>query len=93
MMHAMVVGVAVLGLVAGSPALASEALARDKGCLACHKATGKADGPSIKDIAAKYKGRTDGVDSMAANIKAGKGHPPSTASETDLRAIVAWMLK
>ncbi len=84
---------AVLVLTAASPALSSEALAKDKGCLACHHPTEKKVAPSNKDLAAKYKGKAGAVDTVAANIKAGKGHPPAEASETDLKAIVGWMLK
>lgn len=85
--------VAVLGLMASGSASASEALAKENGCVTCHDATKKKMGPAVKDIAAKYKGKDGAVDSVVANIKAGKGHPESKASDANLKAIVGWMLK
>ena len=84
---------AATALLIGGPALASEQLAKDNGCSTCHDATKKKMGPSIKDIAAKYKGNAGAADTLVANLKSGKGHPESKASEADLKAIVGWMLK
>jgi cytochrome c len=86
-------GLVAAGMIVAGPALASEQLAKDNGCMTCHDATKKKMAPSNKDLAAKYKGQADAVDKIVANIKAGKGHPPSKASEADLKAITAWMLK
>lgn len=86
-------GIAVAGLALGGPALASEQLSKDNGCATCHDATKKKMGPSVKDIAAKYKGNAGAVDTIVANLKAGKGHPQAKASDADLKAIVAWMIK
>ncbi len=93
MRYVMTASLVALAWATTNPALASEVLARDNGCLVCHDATKKTMGPSIKDIAAKYKGKTGAVETIAANIKAGKGHPESKASDADLKAIVGWMLK
>ncbi|WP_457622098.1 c-type cytochrome [Persephonella sp.] len=50
-----VVGLAV---VAGSAMAADGAgIFKSKGCGACHKPTAKSVGPSLKDIAAAYKGK------------------------------------
>ena len=46
-------------LTIGAPAFASQQLAKDKNCLACHAIDKKLVGPSYKDIAAKYKGRQE----------------------------------
>jgi cytochrome c len=85
-------GVACAALLIGGPALASEQLSKDNGCATCHDATKKKMGPS-KTIAEKYKGNAGAVDTLVANLKAGKGHPQSKAADADLRAIVSWMLK
>ena len=50
-----------------SPVLASEMLAKDNGCLACHDATKKTVGPSIKDMAAKYKGKTGAAETIVVS--------------------------
>jgi cytochrome c len=80
-------------LVVAGPALASEELSKANGCTTCHDATKKKMGPSVKDISAKFKGNAGAADTIVANLKAGKGHPASKASDADLKAIVAWMLK
>ncbi len=90
----MTLGLVAAGLVLSAPAFASEELAKSNGCTTCHDATKKKMGTSIKDIAAKYKGNAGATDMLVANLKAGKGgHPEVKASDADLKAIVAWMLK
>lgn len=49
-------------------AAAAEALAKKSGCLKCHSVDKKRDGPSFKDIAAKYKGKADGTAKVKAQI-------------------------
>lgn len=88
-----VAAVVAAGMFVAGPALASEKLAKDSGCMTCHDATKKKMAPSNKDLAAKHKGKADAVNTITANILAGKGHPPSKVSEADVKAIVAWMLK
>lgn len=85
-------GLVAAGLLAG-PALASEELAKANGCATCHDATKKKMAPANKDLAAKYKGNAAAVDTVVANLKAGKGHPGVKANDADLKTIVAWMLK
>lgn len=89
----MTIGMLTVGLLIAGPGLASEDLAKANGCASCHDATRKKMGPSVKDISAKHKGNAGAVDMLVANIKAGKGHPESKASDADLKAIVGWMLK
>ena len=90
----MTLGLVAAGLVVAGPVLASEELAKANGCTTCHDATKKKMGPSVKDIAAKYKGNAGAADTLVANLKAGKGgHPEVKASDADLKAIVGWMLK
>jgi cytochrome c551/c552 len=50
--------IAVAGIAASGMANAQEALAKSSGCMNCHDMTAKKMGPSFKDIAAKYKGKS-----------------------------------
>ena len=80
------------GLALAGPASASEDLAQKSGCTKCHATAAKKIGPSVKEIAAKFKGKAGSAAALVAKVKAGKEHPPSKASEDDLKKIVAWML-
>ncbi len=66
------------------------ALAQKSGCMTCHALDAKKMGPSFKDAAAKFKGKTD-ADVVAA-IKASKPHASSKASDDDLKAVSKWIL-
>ena len=76
------------------------AMARDKGCLACHGVDKKIVGPALTDIAAKYKGDAGAADALAAKVKTGgKGvwgpipMPPNAAlSDDELKKLVSWVL-
>ncbi|MDD3528330.1 MAG: c-type cytochrome [Gallionellaceae bacterium] len=54
-MKATLIVAAALLAVSGS-ALADEALAKKKACMSCHQVAKKVVGPSLKDVANKYKG-------------------------------------
>ncbi len=57
-----------------APAMADEALAKSKNCMACHSVDKKLVGPSYKDIAKKYAGDAKAVDMLANKIvKGGSG--------------------
>ena len=84
--------IAVAGFAAAGVANAQEALAKSSGCTTCHDMTVKKMGPSIKDIAAKFKGKADAEAMLVANISAAKGHPAVKAKGDDLTGIVKWML-
>lgn len=92
MKSAFVTALVAAGLMVCGPALASEKLSKDNGCVKCHDATAKKKGPSIKDIAAKYKGKGVAVDKLVAAVKSDE-HPEVKASDADLKAIVGWMLQ
>ncbi|MFZ8787297.1 c-type cytochrome, partial [Thermocrinis sp.] len=49
----------------------AEALAKAKGCYACHDVNAKKVGPSYKDMANRYAGKADAVDYLADKIKRG----------------------
>lgn len=87
-------------LSVAAPALADEALAKSKNCMACHAVDKKLVGPSYKDVAAKYAGQKDAVDKLAAKIiKGGSGvwgpvpMPANTqVNEADAKKLATWVL-
>jgi len=82
------------------PAMADEALAKSKNCMACHAVDKKLVGPSYKDVAKKYAGDAKAVDTLAAKIvKGGSGvwgaipMPANTqVSEADAKKLAAWVM-
>ena len=90
---------ATTALLAG-PALADQALATAKNCMACHAVDKKLVGPSYKDVAAKYAGDKSAGDKLAAKIqKGGSGvwgpvpMPANTqVSEAEAKKLAAWVL-
>jgi cytochrome c len=83
-----------------APAMADEALAKSKNCMACHAVDKKLVGPSYKDVAKKYAGDAKAVDMLAAKIiKGGSGvwgaiPMPANAqvNEADAKKLAAWVL-
>jgi cytochrome c len=83
-----------------APALADEALAKSKNCMACHAIDKKLVGPSYKDVAKKYGADAKAVDALAAKIvKGGSGvwgaipmpaNPQVSAAEA--KQLAAWVL-
>ncbi|ABM32093.1 MULTISPECIES: c-type cytochrome [Paracidovorax] len=90
----------LLAFSAAAPALADQALATAKNCMACHAVDKKLVGPSYKDVAAKYAGQKDAVDKLAAKImKGGSGvwgpvpmPANSQVNEADAKKLAAWVL-
>ncbi len=90
---------ATLAAVA-APAIADEALAKSKNCMACHAVDKKLVGPSYKDVAKKYAGDAKAVDMLATKIiKGGSGvwgaipMPANTqVSEAESKKLAAWVL-
>jgi len=95
---------ALFALVAATtlaaPALADQALATAKNCMACHAVDKKLVGPSYKDVAGKYAGQKDAVDKLAVKIvKGGSGvwgpvPMPANAqvNEAEAKKLAAWVL-
>jgi cytochrome c len=92
-----------LAAAASTPLMAAEegeALLGKYDCLACHKTDMKVVGPAYKDVAAKYKGDASAPAALLAKVKAGGvGNwgqipmpPHPTASDDDLKKIIAWIL-
>jgi len=89
----------VIAAAAGSLVLAGTAnaqsgadLFKQKGCGNCHAAAEKKVGPSLKDLAAKYKSDEGAVANASAKLKDGKGHPKITASDAEIKALVMYAL-
>jgi len=48
--------------------VAAETLLSDSKCLKCHSVDKKKDGPSYKEVAAKYKGKPDAVAKLTKHV-------------------------
>ena len=89
-----------LTAAAAAPALADQALATAKNCMACHAVDKKIVGPAYKDVAAKYKGDKTAADKLAAKIMKGGsgvwGAIPMPANpqvnEAEAKQLVTWIL-
>ena len=83
-----------------APAMADEALAKAKNCMACHAIDKKLVGPSYKDVAAKYAGQKDAVDKLAQKVMKGGagvwGAVPMPANpqvtEAEAKQLVQWIM-
>jgi cytochrome c len=90
----------VAAVVVAAPAMADEALAKSKNCMACHALDKKVVGPAYKDVAKKYAGQKDAADKLATKvIKGGSGvwgpvPMPANAQVNDAESkkLVAWIL-
>lgn len=90
----------LLTALVSAPALADQALATSKNCMACHAVDKKLVGPSYKDIAAKYAADKTAVDRLAAKImKGGSGAwgavpMPANAqvNEAEAKKLSAWVM-
>lgn len=83
-----------------APAMADEALAKSKNCMACHAVDKKLVGPAYKDVAKKYAGDAKAVDALAAKIQKGGsgvwGAIPMPANpqvnDADAKKLASWAL-
>lgn len=83
-----------------APAMADEALAKSKNCMACHAVDKKLVGPAYKDVAKKYAGDAKAADMLAAKIvKGGSGvwgaipMPANTqVSPAEAKKLATWVL-
>lgn len=82
-----------------APALADQALAQKKNCMACHALDKKVVGPAYKDVAKKYAGQNVEA-KLVAKIKQGGsgvwGAIPMPAnpqvSDAEAKQLAAWVL-
>jgi len=70
-MKAILVAAVAVAAFASNAALASEQLAKEKNCLACHAIDNKVVGPGYKEVAAKYKGDKSAEAKLATKIQKG----------------------
>ncbi|MDT7871802.1 MAG: c-type cytochrome, partial [Thermocrinis sp.] len=77
----------------------AEALAKAKGCYACHEVNAKKVGPAYKDVAKKYAGKPDAVDYLANKIKKGGAGvwgnvpmPPQNVTDEEAKKLAEWVL-
>jgi len=101
----MLTALAVLALPVAAQAqdvAAAEALLKKSGCMKCHAVSAKKEGPSFKDVAAKYKGKPDGVAAVTKQITANPKmkidgreelHDAlKTKNEAEIKNVVAYIL-
>ena len=89
-----------LAATATSSAFAQADLAQKKNCLACHAADKKVLGPAYNEVAAKYAGQKDAVNTLAAKIVKGGvgvwGNIPMPANpqvnEAEAKQLAQWIL-
>lgn len=84
-----------------TPALADQALAQSKNCLACHSVDNKVVGPAFKDVAKKYAGDKAAAGRLVTKVMKGGGGVwggpmPMPANpqvnEAEAKKLVAWVL-
>lgn len=83
-----------------APAMADEALAKSKNCMACHAIDKKLVGPAYKEVAKKYAGNPKALEMLTAKVmKGGSGvwgaipMPANTqVNEAEAKKLVAWVL-
>jgi len=100
MKRSLLVGALVVSAFASQAAMANEALAKSKNCLACHAVATKLVGPAYKDVAAKYAGQKDAEAKLVAKVmKGGSGTWGSMAmpanpqvTEAEAHTLVKWVL-
>ena len=75
------------------------ALAKAKGCTACHDVGKKVVGPGYNDVAKKYKADANGPATMVGSIlKGSQGKwgpipmPPNKVTEEEAKKLAAWIL-
>lgn len=89
-----------MALSVAAPAMADEALAKSKNCMACHAVDKKLVGPAYQEVAEKYADQKEAAATLAASIRkggSGKWGPvpmPAQAalSEADARTLAEWIL-
>ena len=89
-----------MALSVAAPAMADEALAKSKNCMACHAIDKKLVGPAYKDVAKKYAGQKDAEATLVTHVlKGSKGiwgpiPMPANANvnEAEAKQLVAWVL-
>ena len=86
-------------LSAAPSAFADEALAKAKGCTACHSVKTKLVGPAYADVAKKYKSDKEAPGKLVTSIVKGSTGkwgpipmPPNKVTEDEAKKLAAWVL-
>jgi cytochrome c len=79
-------------------AAAAQALTRKYTCVACHGVENKIVGPSFRDIAQRYAGRSDAAAYLAGKVKTGGSGvwgstpmPPQALQDAEAKTIAQWL--
>lgn len=86
--------------IVSAPAMADEALAKSKNCMACHAIDKKVVGPAYKDVAKKFAGQAGAVDMLADRIMNGSkgvwGPVPMPANKqvnaAEAKQLATWVM-
>ncbi len=99
-MKRILVAAAAFAALASNAAFASEQLAKENNCLACHAVDQKLVGPGFKEVAAKYKGDKSAEAKLVTKIQKGGsgawGAIPMPANpqvdDNEAKSLVKWIL-
>ena len=91
---------ALAAVTMAAPAMADEALAKSKNCMACHSVDKKLGGPAFKDVAAKFAKDPGAGDMLAGKIMKGSSGvwgavpmpPNANVSEAEAKKLAAWVM-
>jgi cytochrome c len=100
---ATVIGLFASTIVLAANATTAEELAQQSGCFKCHAVAKKKDGPTYKDVAAKYKGDADAEKRLIFHITSGEkvkfddGHEEKhkivkSKDEKEIKNLADWIL-
>ncbi len=89
---------AVVG--AAAPAMADEAMAKAKNCMACHAIDKKVVGPAYKDVAKKFAKDPGAVDMLAERIMKGSSGvwgavpmpPNANVNAAEAKQLATWVM-
>lgn len=88
---AVVLASGMLATGAAQAADSGEDLAKSSGCLNCHAVDTKKVGPAYKDVAKKFKGKSQAE--VVTAMKAASVHSSLKVSDKDLGEIIEWIRK
>ena len=100
MKRVLLTSAALTAVAAASPAMADEAMAKAKNCMACHAIDKKVVGPAYKDVAKKFGGQAGAADMLADKIMKGSSGtwgpvpmPPNTnVNAAEAKSLATWIL-
>lgn len=84
---AAVAAIALSGPAFALDTAAAEKLARQEGCSKCHAVDKKKDGPPLREIAGKYKGKADGEETLMKHFVSGERVKLPDGSEEEHKII------